>query len=188
MGAIFGGGDLPEGFADFVDQSSELLPVDVFPSRPDPVTLGEVVQEAELVFDPALHAPTTTFVPPPPTIFRSLAKAAETRPAVPSAPGAIAGMQFEETLLGTEGTALEGDEMGLFGFLKGVATTAIGVAEGITGFDVPFVGPGDRFFGGASPGIPGGRAPLSVAGLQQPRASRPGFGAARSRFAGGGGV
>jgi len=51
--------------------------------------------------------------------------------------------------------------MGFFGFLG----KAIGIAEGVTGIDVPFVGPGDKFLGG-NPAIPGfGSAPLSVSGL-----------------------
>jgi len=40
------------------------------------------------------------------------------------------------------------------GFLSGL----IGVVEGVTGIDVPFIGPGDRFFAGERPG------PGSVAG------------------------
>lgn len=52
--------------------------------------------------------------------------------------------------------------MGLGAFFGKV----IGVAEGITGIDIPFVGPGDTFLTGQpGPGVPGGRGPLDVAGL-----------------------
>lgn len=59
--------------------------------------------------------------------------------------------------------------MGFFGALagigKGLITAGIGVAEGVTGFDVPGIGPGDRFFGGGGGGVPGGQAGLTIAGL-----------------------
>lgn len=74
------------------------------------------------------------------------------RPAVPSSPGAIPG-----------GPTRQEQEMG-FGSILG---QIIGVAEGITGIDIPFVGPGDAFFGGAgtNPAVPGRSGPLNVQGL-----------------------
>lgn len=81
----------------------------------------------------------------------------DSRPVVPSSPGAIAGGPTEEE-----------QEMGLFGFLGKLGSAAVGVVEGVTGFDIPFVGPGDRFLGGGGgfPGVvPGGMGGLDVAGL-----------------------
>jgi len=92
----------------------------------------------------------TRRAPPPPS---PVVKAAESRPVVPSSPLAIAGGPTE-----TE------QEMGIFGFLGGALSGAIGIAEGITGINVPLIGPGDRFLGGGS-AAPGGRAPLTIAGL-----------------------
>lgn len=110
---------------------------------------------------------------------RPIEEAADTRPLVPSAPGAIAGGPTEQE-----------QEMGIFGFLKGIGSAAIGIAEGVTGIDIPFVGPGDRFFGGGGgglptlpPSVPGfGTRPLSVAGLPITGPARPadcGFGFVR---------
>lgn len=107
---------------------------------------------------------------------QQIERAAETRPAVPSSPVAIAGGPSEEE-----------QEMGIFSFLGKVASAGIGVAEGITGIDVPFVGPGDRFLGtpiGRAPAVPGGRGPLDVQGLptlptqslMMPRPQECGFG------------
>jgi len=54
--------------------------------------------------------------------------------------------------------------MGFFGALGGIISGAIGLGEQITGIDVPFVGPGDTFFGGGG-GVPGGTGGLTTAGL-----------------------
>lgn len=94
--------------------------------------------------------PSTRFVLPD-----ELARAAESRPAVPSSPAAIAGNGASE--------------MGFFGALGGIISAGIGIAEGVTGIDVPGIGPGDKFFGGGGPSlppaVPGGSGRLDVAGL-----------------------
>ena len=51
--------------------------------------------------------------------------------------------------------------MGFGAFLGKV----IGVAEGITGINIPGVGPGDRFLTGSDPVVPGRSGGLTVAGL-----------------------
>jgi len=42
--------------------------------------------------------------------------------------------------------------MGLWGDLGGLVGGVIGIGEKITGFDIPGIGPGDKYFGGASNG------------------------------------
>ena len=93
--------------------------------------------------------------------LRRIAKAAESRPAVPTSTAAVA----------AAGEA----EVGIFGFLGNVLETAVAVGEGITGIDVPFIGPGDTFLSGGGsgtpggvtlpPAVPGGSGPLDVQGL-----------------------
>lgn len=54
--------------------------------------------------------------------------------------------------------------MGLFGFLGKLGSAAVGVVEGVTGIDIPFVGPGDRFLGGGGgfSSVPGGMGGLDI--------------------------
>jgi len=63
--------------------------------------------------------------------------------------------------------------MGFGSFLGGLAGGIIGVAESVTGINVPFVGPGDAFFGGG--GVPGGTGGLNVQGLSTSGPCQPGF-------------